>query len=88
MFIAALFVGPAIGMAFAYLLWRSLSAPPWARVLAVLVVMLLLAVLPLPALEGRLGIDAGLLGGVLLWLTAPVIADTDSSTTLVEENAP
>lgn len=71
MFIVGVIVGPVLGVELGYLLANSSRWRGWMRAVGVAVLALLIAVIPVGALELRLGLALGIILGALLWLTPP-----------------
>lgn len=74
MFILGLLVGPALGLLAGHFATRATGSQRWSISLAIVVVLAVLLLVPAADLELRLGLLAGILLGLLLAITPPVIS--------------
>lgn len=69
MFVLGVIVGPALGLGTGYLLRGSRAVRGWTLAAGLAVLLLAIAIIPAGEIGLRLGLDAGIGLGVLLYLT-------------------
>jgi hypothetical protein len=76
MLVVGLIVGPAVGLALGRILAGSQMVRGWGRPVGAIIVILAIAVFPVGDIGFRLGFDAGLVLGVLLWATSVPVSNS------------